>query len=184
MGESIFQRKSDTASAPAPLTPRELIDKEIEHLKKRKMARYGDKPVRRASIWLAVVVVGGLIWLYIMDPVMHAWYKYDAAHAYRYLHNYGGGNELTELATSGILSPEEIHELNRSTNTDKDYYSTPLAGAKAARAIVDYMASVRQLHAGAYGNLDTLGRVRYTLFVRYGIIPPTKWNFLDPGIGN
>ena len=184
MGESLFQRKPDAASAPTSLTPHQMIEKEVEHLKKGKLARYGDKPVRKASIWLIVVTLCALVWLYIMDPVMHAWYKYEAAHAYRYLHNYGAGKEFAELAASGILSPEEIHQLDRSTQTDKDYYSTPRAGAQAAQTIVDYMASVKALHKGVYVNLDPVGRVRYTLFVRYGIIPPTSWNFLDPGIGN
>jgi len=180
MGEPLFQRKTETA--PAPITPHDLIEKEVAHLKKGTTARYGDQPARKMSSWLIVLAVGALLWLYLMDPIEHAWYKGEAMHTYRYLHNYGAGKDFSELAASGILKPEELHQLDLSTQTDKDYYDTPATAARTAQTIIAYMASVKQLHAGTYANLDALGRVRYTLFVRFGIIPPTAWNFLDPSV--
>ncbi|HEX4141008.1 MAG TPA: hypothetical protein VHY09_11715 [Candidatus Methylacidiphilales bacterium] len=182
MSESLFQRKLESKPA-ATTTPHALIEKEIEHLKKRKTARYGDKPRQRASMWAFGIVMCALVGLYIMDPVLHAWYKGEAVHTYTYLHNFGTGKEADELATSGILRPEEIVTLNRGTATDKDYYATPQDAARAARTIINFMASVKALHYGRYEDLSFLGRVRYDLFIRTGLTPPTAWDFLDPGVG-
>jgi hypothetical protein len=179
MAQSLFQRKPEGPSAPP--TPHELIEREIGHLKKKKLARYGDNP-RKMSLWLLVAVACALVWLYIQDPVEHAWYKGEAIKAYLYLHNYGAGKEADELAASGILQPEEITQLNQRHDSFQDYYPTPQAAARSALTIVSYMASVKELHAGRYENLDPLGRLRYALFVRFGIVPPTDWPFLDPGV--
>lgn len=182
MAESLFQRKSDTK--PAHTSPLELIEREIEHLKKRTSVRYGANSPRKMSIWLLVLTGCALVGLYILDPIEHAWYKYDATKAYLYLHNYGASRDATMLAASGILRPDEIHQLDQRQGSYQDTYATPKAAAANAQDIVAYMRDVKQLHAGAFQNLDTIGRLRYNLFIRPGIFLPTSWDFLDPGIGD
>jgi len=179
MSQSLFQRHR-VATAPAPLTPRELIEKEVAHLKKGKTARYGDKPVRRASMWTFVGVISVLIWLYIMDPVIHAWYKSEAIRTYVYLHYFGTSEQATELAASGILRPEEIVELDRSQQSYKDDFASLREAEETAHKIIHYMDSVRRLHAGKYESLDFIGMVRYDLFIRNGLDTPTQWDGIDP----
>jgi hypothetical protein len=122
MSTSLFQRKQAEPTGPA--TPHELIEKEVAHLKKKKSSRYGEKPVRTASVWGLVCVICAIIGLYCMDPVMHAWYKSDAIKAYVYLHYFGTSEQAAELASTGILRPDEIVALDRSAQTYKDTFST------------------------------------------------------------
>jgi len=180
MGDSLFQRKPPAKKAAT--SPYDLIAGEIEHLKNRPLARYGTQPRRRMSLWLVTVAGCALAWLYLMDPILHSWYRGEAISDYLYLHNYGTGKDADELAASGILRPDEIVTLNRQHGSYQDSYATPQAAARQAQTIIAYVASVRQLHAGAYGNLDTLGRVRYSLFIRPGLYVPTSWDWLDPHI--
>jgi hypothetical protein len=182
MADSLFRRHREAKTGST--TPQELIEKEVAHLKKGTTARYGNKPRRNLSVWLAGLFVCALILLYIMDPLLHAWYKGEAVHAYVYLHNAGTGTEANELAGSGILRPEEVAQLNRSLRNYRDYYSTPQDAARTARWITSYMASVKTLHAGAYDNLNPLQRLRYELFMRTGLVPPISWDFLDPDVGS
>ena len=179
MSQSLFQRNK-VETAPAPVTPHELIHKEVAHLKKGKTARYGDKPVRRASMWALVGVISAVLWLFIMDPVIHAWYKSEAIHTYVYLHYFGTSEQAAELASSGILRPEEIVELNLSQQAYKDSYDSLREAQESSHKIIHYMDSVRRLHAGKYEKLDFIGMVRYDLFIRNGLNTPTAWDGLDP----
>ena len=45
------------------------------------------------------------------------------------------------------------------------------------------MTNVQLLHAGKYQQLDPVGRMRYLIFIRTGIVLPTQWDFLDPSSG-
>ena len=182
MAQSLFQRKVE--ANPAGLTPHELIEHEVAHLKKRGTARHGDKPHRSFALGTTLFILCAVLGLYILDPIMHAWYRYDAIHAYTYLHNFGVGKEADELATSGLFRPEEIVQLDRNLETDKDDYATPQDAAKTARTILHYMASVKALHAGRYEQLDWFERFRYDIFIRAGLMPPTAWDFLDPDVPN
>jgi hypothetical protein len=123
-----------------------------------------------------------LAWLYLMDPVIHAWYKGEGIRTYLYLHNYGTGTLSTELATSGLFTPDEIQTLDRRQGSFQDYYASPQAANDQAEAIVNYTAHVRDLHAGKYQGLDPVGRMRYLLFIRTGLVLPTDWSVLDPSI--
>jgi hypothetical protein len=130
-----------------------------------------------------VTIVGcGLGWLYLMDPILHAWYRSEAISAYLYLQSYGTGKDADELASSGILRPDEIVQLNRLHGSYQDYFSNPKAAAQEAQTIIAYMASVKQLHAGVYANLDAIDRLRYWLFIHHGILLPTSSDWLDPSI--
>ena len=44
------------------------------------------------------------------------------------------------------------------------------------------MTAVHLLHAGKYEQLDPVGRMRYLLFIRTGIVLPTQWSFLNPSV--
>jgi hypothetical protein len=117
-----------------------------------------------------------------MDPILHAWYKGEAIRAYLYLHNYAAGPQAEELAVTQILSPEEVDTLNHRHGSFQDYYASPGAANRAAQTIINYMTALHLLHAGKYPQLDLVGKMRYFLFMRTGLIPPMAWSFLDPSV--
>jgi hypothetical protein len=181
MGQSLFQRKP-VELGTGPLSPIQLIEREIDHLKHRASVRDGKRPTRHRSSWFLTLVLGALVLLYILDPLEHAWYRGEAIRAYLYLHSYGAGRDADLLATCGILRPEEISALDTMHGSYQDSYASPQAAATTAQTIVSYMTQARELHAGHYNRLDWLQRVRYVLFIRTGLIPPQAWDFLDPGL--
>ncbi|HEV3273060.1 MAG TPA: hypothetical protein VGZ93_12845 [Candidatus Methylacidiphilales bacterium] len=180
MEKSIFHKKNRENQPP---TPYELIEPEIVHLKKGYSIRYGARPKPKIPLWLFLLAFCGLGWLYLMDPILHAWYKGEAVRTYLYLHNYGGGSLANGLVASEILSPQEAAVLNRRQGSFQDYYASPEAADQQAGTIINYMTTVRLLHAGKYEQLDPVGRMRYLLFIRTGIVVPTQWSFLDPSVG-
>lgn len=181
MAQSLFQRKPEQATGPR--TPIQLIEQEIDHLKHRGSVRHGKTTKRMAaSTWFLTLALCGLVLLYILDPIEHAWYRYDAVRAYLYLNSYGAGHDADQLAGCGIFRSEEIGEMNNLHGSYQGYYDAPPAAARSAQAIVSYMAQARELRTGHYARLDPLEKVRYVLFVRNGLMPPKSWDFLDPGI--
>jgi hypothetical protein len=180
MAKSLFQRNTPEKSPP---TPRDLIAPEVAHLKRATSVRYGPKGKAKRPLWLVVLAFCGLAWLYLMDPIMHSWYKGEAVRTYLYLHNFGAGPMAGQLVASQILSTEEVTVLNHRTGAFQDYYSSPEAANREAQTIINYMANVRMLHSGNYEELDPVGRMRYLLFIWPGIVVPTQWDFLDPAVG-
>jgi len=181
MAKSLFQKNTSEDSQP---TPYELIEPEIVHLKKGYSIRHGAKGRPKRPLWMVVLLSLALAWLYLMDPIMHAWYKGEAMRTYLYLHNYGAGPLVDELVASQILSSDEINTLNRENGSFQDYYATPDAANQQAEIIIKYMSDVRLLHAGNYEPLNSLGRMRYLLFIYPGLVLPTQWDFLDPSVGD
>jgi hypothetical protein len=181
MAKSLFQHAA--AKNPTP-SPYELIEPEIVHLQKGYSIRHGPKAGKKAPPWVMVIGFLGLAWLYLMDPIMHAWYKGEAARTYLYLHNYGTGDRAEKLAESQILSADDIKTLSHRTGSYQDYYSTPTAAAQEADDIIEYMNNVRLLHQGRYQQLDPVGRMRYLLFIRTNLFLPTSWDFLDPNVSS
>ncbi len=169
---------------PAPLSPyaRERIDREIAHLKKRRSVRDPKERDRSLAAWLLVLIAGGLLWLFFMDPVLYGFKRGDAIKAYLYLHGYGSDVRARQLAQSGIFTPHELDLLNQRQGDFQAYYSSPLSANEAAAGIVHYMKQLDELHGGHPEQLDALGKVRYQLFVRWGLQPPTHWSVLDPAI--
>jgi hypothetical protein len=180
MEKSLFH--NDSPEEKRQPTPQELIEKEIVHLKKGSSVRYGAKGGAGNKPWLVIIAFLGLGWLYLMDPIYHAWYKGEAVRAYLYLHAFDGGSIANNLIASRILAPEEVEVLNHRTGSFQDYYKSPDDAAKRANVIIDYMAKVKLLHAGDYKALDPVGRMRCVLFVRTGLVLPTAWSFLDPSV--
>jgi hypothetical protein len=181
MENSLFHKQ---ALKEAPPTPYELIEPEIVHLKKGYSIRYGEKRAKRAPPWILIIGFLWLVWLYIMDPVIHAWYKGEAVRTYLYLHNYGAGPELKQLVASHILSADEISVLDSRHDAVQDYYATPQAAAAQATTITTYIKNVALLHAGKYQQLDPIGRMRFLLFIRTQLYLPQTWDFLDPSVGS
>ena len=181
MEKSLFHK--DTPRGPAP-TPHELIEPEIDHLKKSSSVRHGPGAKKKRSPWLIILALCGLGWLYLMDPFLHAWYKGEAIRTYLYLHSYGAGPLANDLIATRIFSTYEIEALNRRQGSFQDYYASPEAANRQAQAIINYTTALRLLHAGKYQQLDPVGRTRYLLFIRTGIVPPTEWDFLEPSMGN
>jgi len=180
MEKSLFQKKPLEGSSP---TPYELIEPEIVHLKKGYSIRYGHKTQGKAPPWLVILGFCGLAWLYLMDPVLHAWYKGEAIRTYLYLHNYGAGPQADTLLATQIFSPDEVNTLNHQQGSFQDYYASPDAANREAETIIKYLTDLRLLHAGKYQHLNPVGRMRYLLFIRTGIVLPPDWSFLDPSVG-
>ena len=183
MENSLFHKDKPEDRPP---TPYELIEPEIIHLKKGYAIRHGPKAQKRTSPWVIILVFCGLVSLYVMDPVLHAWYKGEAIETYLYLHNYGSGSMTAKLVASQILTPDEVHTLNGRQGAFQDYYPTPEAADRDAQVIIDYMNNVRLLHAGKYETLNPVGRLRYALFIYPGMESylPTDCSFLDPSVGD
>ena len=181
MEKSLFQKAAPRPNVPSPY---ELIEPEIVHLKKGYSIRYGPKAPKRAPPWVLVIGFLALAWFYLMDPIMHAWYRGEAVHTYLYLHNYGSGELASKLAATQILNADEINTLNHRQGSFQDYYSTPADAVKEANVIIKYMDDVKLLHSKNYQQLDPVGRLRYLLFIRTNLFLPTSWDFLDPGIGS
>ena len=127
---SLFHKQ--TRRLPAPPTPLELIEPEIVHLKKGYSIRHGPKPKSSAPPWLIVLAFGGLLWLYLMDPVMHAWYRGEAIRTYLYLHNYGAGSLAEDLAATGIFAEDELSTLRGRQGAFQSYYASPDAANQEA----------------------------------------------------
>lgn len=170
-----------------PLGPysRERIAPEIDHLRHRGTVRRADGKTsggfRGAGFIILVVLI--FLGLFFMDPVLHAWHRGEAVRDYLYLHHFGSEPKARQLLATGIFSPAEIELLNRRQGSFQNYYSGPGHASRAADSIIRYLQGVSALQAGAYDRLNTLGKIRYQLFVRFGLHPPVSWNVLDPSIG-
>lgn len=178
---SIFSREPNDKK-PLDAFSRERIESEIDHLKKRKPVRDAREQGRRLGIWVSVLGVLGLLGLFFMDPVVFSWKRGDAIHAYLYLHNFGKEAKAQAIAASGILTTSDIDTLNHRQGSFQDYFPTPAAAAASADSIVAYMKGVEDLHARRYDRLDILGKIRYQLFVRWGLDPPTQWDMINPSV--
>jgi len=182
MGNSLFHKQSpEDKKAP---TPHDLIEKEIQHLKKGTSVRHGGASKNRKMPWLIIIGFLGLAWLYLMDPFYRAWYKGEAIRTYLYLHQYGSQADLANLVNAHLLSLEEIDVLSHRTGDYREYYPSPDAALKRAETIVTYVNNVELLHAGKYQQLDPVGRMRYVVFIKIGIVLPTDWPFLDPTVSS
>jgi hypothetical protein len=120
--------------------------------------------------------------LYFLDLPLHAYFRGEAVRNYLYLHHYGSDRKATELVDTGIFRAEELDLLDRRTGSFQGYYTNPLEASRAADTIIGYLRGVDALQRGEYDKLDPVNKVRYQLFVRFGLLPPTRWGLLDPSI--
>ena len=181
MEKSLFRKDTPEGSPPSPY---ELIGPEIGHLKKGASIRHGPKFKQSTPPWLIIIAFCALGWLYLMDPFYHAWYKGEAIRTYLYLHNYGTGPLADNLIATQIFTPDEVQILNHRTGSFQGYYVSPEAANHEAEKIIDYMTALHRLHIGQYQQLDPVGRMRYLLFIRPGLILPTQWSILDPTVAD
>jgi len=166
---------------PREPTPLERIGPEIGHLKNKTSVRTG-KAARSRARWYFAAILCAMLWLYVMDPFLYAWHKYEAIQAYLYLHSYDSPGATQALIDTGILSPVEVRKMNDEHGSDPDYFSSPREAQQKAAAIVRYMKGLQDLHAGRYDQLDFVGKIRYTLFFRTGLPVPTSWSALNPSV--
>ena len=165
-----------------PYAP-ERIAQEVAHLNKRGGVRHADGQLHGfRAVWPALLTVVVLLGLFFMDPVLHAYYRGEAIRAYLYLHHYGSDRKAAELLATGIFGPSEIEYLNQKQTPAQSYYPGPMEASHEADNIISYMRGVDYLRAGAHDRLDYLGKVRYQLFVRWGLHPPEQWSVLNPTI--
>ena len=181
---SLFSRNPEEkkpAPAHSPFAP-ERLEKETAHLRNRRSVRHLDATRHRGWPWLLVLLVLGLLWLFCMDPVLYSFQRDDAIRDYLYLHNCGSDAKARELAASGVLTPNEVERLDRRIGSFQDYYANSAAADQKADEIIRYMKGLSDLRAGRYESLGTVGKIRYQLFVRFGLIPPVKWNIFTPEV--
>ena len=179
---SLFNKDSGPRPTPGPYA-RERIEDEVAHLRHKKSVRYaGEKPRGTATAWTITLLIVVLLWLYFMDVPLHAYYRREAVRVYLYLHHYGSEKKAVELLGSGLFTPGEIELLNQRFGSYQNYYPGPLEGAKAADSILDYLHGSAHLQEGDYEALDWVGKLRYQLFVRFGIHPPASWGLLEPSV--
>jgi len=175
---SLFS-KEPPAREPTPL---ERIGPEITHLKKKTSVRTGAEEARRRGSWIIGALLCAWVWLYVMDPILYAWHKSEAVRVYLYLHSSENADATQALLDSGIFSAAEVGKLNEERGSYENYFSTPGEAQRKAAAIVLYMKGLQDLRAGRYDQLDLVGKIRYTLFVRGGVLPPSHWDFLTPSV--
>lgn len=177
----MMAQSSSASGKPAPFS-RELIEKEIEHLKKRRGVRSAQDTERawgKALLGLAVVA---LFWLYAMDPFFFSYNRGDAIRVYLYLHNYGNDAQARAVATCGLLTPSEVVQLDHRAGSFQDYFNGTGPAERKAAELEAYMDQVRALHQGRYESLSLVNKLRYFLFVKTGLIPPIRWQALNSSI--
>ena len=175
--ESIFNRGT-TAHVP---TIFERIGPEIQHLERAATARDGSQTSKMGA-WTASIALFFLLALFVMDPFLYAMHKSHAIHAYLYLHNYDSASATQSLANSGIFTQGEITVLNTQDGSYQNSFASPEQAEETAASVVEFMKGLHALHYGEYAQLDPIGKLRYLLFVRIGLYPPTAWSGLNPSV--
>ena len=175
---SLFNKDSEPKQ---PLSNLDKIESEVAHLKKKNSVR--DQPgAKKVAPWIFTLIILGLIWLYVMDPFLHAYYKSQAIRSYLYIHSYGSGPLADQLIATHIFTEDEVAALNRKHGAYQDYYSSPEAANSTAQSVVDYMNGVYALHNDKYKELNKVGKLRYIMFIKSDIPTPTVWSSLDPTV--
>ena len=172
---------SSHADKPAPFA-RELIEHEIDHLKKRRGVRDAKQTERAWRSMLVFFAVLGVLWLYVMDPFLFSYNRGDAIHVYLYLHNYGSDADAQAVAASGLLTPNEVTLLDHREGAFQDYFDVTGPAERRGAELIAYMAQVHALHEGRYEDLSLVNKLRYFLFVKTGLTPPIRWQSLDSPI--
>jgi hypothetical protein len=178
---SLFS-KDPTAPVLLPPYALERIEREIAHLRKSSSVRH--KPGEKLTVARVAssVAICTLLCLYFMDPFLYAYHKGDAIRTYLYLHNHGSDEKAQALLSTRIFSNSEIDVLNHRDGTFQDYFSSPMQAEQSADSIVNYMNGLYYLRMGQYDSLDPIGKLRYLLFFRTGLLPPTDWSALTPSV--
>jgi hypothetical protein len=172
---------SGTPAKPAPFA-RELIEKEIAHLKKGRSVRDAQEKRRGRSHLLLWSTLFVLVGLYSMDTVIFSYDRGDAIRVYLYLHNYGDDKKAAALADCGLLTPHEVRVLDQRQGSFQDYFTgTGPAEARAAQ-LIEFMNGVHALHENRYNDLSPLNKIRYFLFIKTGLTPPIRWDVLNSSI--
>jgi hypothetical protein len=176
--DSIFSKKP----SPPPDSPygMDRIEKEIEHVRQRAAVREkrGERSVVGRVLVVTIVLALGV--LYFMDPFLYAWRKGEAIKAYAYLHENGDEAPAQALTATGIFSPREVAALNAQAPVVPPDYPSTAAAEREAMEVEGYLARLSALHSGHDEQLDAVGKIRYDLFVRWGIGLPTQWDMLTP----
>ncbi len=174
-------KSATPATKPAPFA-RELIEKEIEHLKKRRGVRDAHQTDRAWGKGLICCAALGLLWLYAMDPFFFSYNRGDAIRVYLYLHNYGSDAKAQAVAACGLLTPAEVNQLNHRLGSFQDYFNGTSSAEHRGAELIAFMDQVKALHDGRYESLSLLNKLRYFLFVKTGLIPPIRWQVLNSSI--
>ena len=128
------------------------------------------------------LVLAVLFGLYALDPILFSYNRGDAIRVYLYLHNYGNDQQAQAVAACGLLLPGEVRELNKRQGSFQDYFNGTEAAEKRADSLIRYMNGVHALHENRYAELSPLNKLRYILFVKTGLTPPIRWDFLNSSV--
>jgi|SRR5579871_1271274 len=173
---------SSTASSSRSAFDPALIEKEIAHLKKRQGTRHAGQEKRTWSKVIVAAGVLGLIGLWVMDALIFSYDRGDAIRVYLYLHNYGSDAKADAVADCGLLTDKEVKRLNAREGSFQDFYAGTRAAEARADELIATMEEVDALHHGHYDLLSPLNKLRYVLFIKTGLTPPTHWTALDSSI--
>ena len=176
--ESIF---SKDASAARVVTVYDRIGSEIAHLNKGSSVRDAGR-TSKAGAWAASIALFLLLGLFFMDPFLYSIHKATAIRAYLYLHSYGAASTTAELVGSGVFSKSEISEMDAQHGSFQSYFTSTTDAKDQAQSTVDFITSMRNLRYGHYQDLDPIGKLRYLLFIRIGLYPPSVWSGLNPSV--
>jgi len=179
---SLFS-KDPTARPPLPPYAFERIEQEIAHLRAVSARHKAEEKTTMARV-ISCLAICTLLWLYFMDPFLYAYHKGEAIRTYLYLHNYGGEQKTQALLATQILSPSEKEALDHRQGSYQDYFANTVQAEQTADSIVNYMNGLYYLRKGDYDELDPVGKLRYLLFFRTGLLPPIDWSGLTPSVQN
>ena len=158
------------------------IGPEIQHLQRGNSVRDGSMSGSKAGAWAASIALFLLLTLFFMDPFLFAMHKSSAIRAYIYLHNYGSAASTEALVSSGIFSHADVNEMNDKRGSYQDYFASAMDAEKTAASAVSFMSGMHDLRYAQPETLDPIGKLRYMLFVRIGLYPPTIWSGLNPSV--
>jgi len=160
----------------------EQIGPEIQHLEKGGSTVRVGKAHSKAGARAATIGICALLGLFFMDPFLYEMHKSTAIRAYVYLHSQGSDTSLQPLITSGIFSKDEIARLNKQRGLYQSDFSSTIDAETHAAGVVSFVNEMQALHRGDYEQLDPIGKLRYLIFVRIGLEPPTTWSGLNPSV--
>jgi hypothetical protein len=177
MNGSIFTRE---LADPHPPGPYERIEPEVRHLASRGKSSWSVRPKYAVARLLLGATAAILVGLYVLDPFVMAVHKARAMRSYLFLSQYGNAKVVSELVESPVLTDYEVRMLKGRTGQFLDYYVNTTQAEEASRQAIAYVEGIDRLHRHDLSEADLFGKIRYHLFIRWGLIPPRQWRTLNP----
>ncbi len=172
----------DKQGAVAALSPNAQARLTVELADYRNRGKKNVRQVAPPSVWMLRMILLALVALYFADPFLYALHRAQAIRAYLYIHRYGDTRTLAGLGRSGLLMPTEQRALDNKRGDYRFYFQNPAEAQTAAEAACAYVQSARDLRSARVDRLNGVARLRYFLFVQFGLTPPLEWKALTPKV--